>query len=565
MELCLEPWTLATDQKPGLSEAIAAALPGNLLPVLLGLAGFTLASSEEALRLHGQLTVDDIWQLDLVLRQPGTELELRQNRILGSSVGGILRGAFDGLLALLSEAEAIPLDFAGTATRELAQSLEFLTIEELGELCRLLQGSMTSKEPEGGGLPAIVHQALLGLPPEPPSEELALGTLWLGLAGAQFALAERSYVVLSQLPGPSARLKSRIALTLAEARFERGHLAGFHSLTAKALAQDPSDRLARRQQATSLLLLGEGREALEIWRSLKAEYPDDAGFLVGEGRALIALGQHDAAAGVLLQALVKLDGQSGELEPLLCDLCAALIQGGRFKEVAILAVERDAAFAASNELTASLAAALMGLGDCGAAVERLADRLGVAPEFVAGHALRSQALRALGEDEKAIESARAAVEAEPETRLWKIALADALVEAGRHDEAASVFAKLATTGPITSGAWSVLMARKKEEEGSTTDAERWLREALAELPDDAFVRSQYGAFLISQGRSGEAVDLCATFLETRPRYPEGLLHLQTALLSLVKDEQVRLGADFQRLQALLVRTNERLAALDDEA
>lgn len=394
----------------------------------------------------------------------------------------------------------------------------------------------------------------------------------LGLSLGDFGLAEQGYAAMKQSgSGATPLLRARVALELAQARLLREHSEGYAALIKQAYELTPDDPVVIRQRGTAQLLSEDWSAALETWSSLSEKSPNDFHCRYALAQAYEGLGQLEQA----LENYERLIGDlsKGELTEDKKDfLVTALghmsglqVSLGRHDELAEMARHYAPIFSREPNLINVLVSSLFMIYKYEEGKRLLDASLEQAPDNTLAYVLKSRSLLALGQAEEAIKSARKAVELDDEQSLWKISLAEALVEGNEHKEASLIFAQLAKNagGEVPSATYMCLQAGKHETDGEVFKADEIYRQALGAHSESHFARSEYGAFLISQERVLEAVDLLTTLLEMAPAYLPGLMNLQTALILVLKNPETN-DVDKERCQAVLLKVNERLSKLAEE-
>lgn len=389
----------------------------------------------------------------------------------------------------------------------------------------------------------------------------------LGLSLGDYGLAEQGYAAMKQSgSGASSLLRARVALELAQARFLREHLAGYSALIKQAYDLTPEDPVVIRQRATAQLVLGEWPAAVQSWMQLVEQSPKDIHYRYGLAQAYEGMEETEKALETY-ESLVG-DMSIGDLTDegreilvtALGHMSGLQVTLGRHDELAETARHYAPIFSREPKLINVLVSSLFMIYKYEEGARLLDASLALDPNNALAHILKARSLLALGKADLAIESARRAVALDDNQALWKIALAEALVEGNEHKEASLLFGKLAKGegGTVPSGTYMVLVAGKHEAEGEFEKAEKWFRMALGTYSESHFTRSEYGAFLISRERPSDAVDLLTTLLEMAPNYVPGLRNLQSALILVLKDQDVTI-LDKERCEAILLRVNERLA------
>jgi tetratricopeptide (TPR) repeat protein len=364
-----------------------------------------------------------------------------------------------------------------------------------------------------GRIEARVLEALEG-ERSPIEPEDALALCWIGLAHGDSGLAELSWLALpDSLPSD---LRCRVAVRLALARLERGHREGAERLFAKARALNPREttlRLAALEvfdeaaepSAEALAALEAQRDwpqlrprldlikaqsqlaedrakaafaTLAPWRAVLSErsaqggrkpWPQAEGWLLERSLILLAQAALRAEEAESLLSLVEVVPELREISAdfARAELLALLVKNRRPEAIARLeAVLREKDDPLDRLL---LARALMAEGEAGQAA--------------------AEARKARAQVQKLpAESLSGA-----ERQQFEISLAEALLEAGEAEASREAFQAALQLGPVASASWTVLLARKAEEDGELAKAEELFQSAIGLWPDSHFARSEYGA------------------------------------------------------------------------
>lgn len=301
-------------------------------------------------------------------------------------------------------------------------------------------------------------------------------------------------------------------------------------------AQAPGESLAAAERA-----LDEGRagDAVEIFRRLAAERPDDPRLQAGLGRALSLADRYGEAAETLGRAVA---GGAGDLRTLLY-LGSALWESGRPEE--------------ADPVLARAAAAARGTG----------------AEFLAQQQLGRLRLWA-GRPEAAIPALERAVALRPEAPTPRLDLARALAAAGRTEEAVAAFRAVLERAPDSHHArWGLAQALlrldRREEAAAELAAYRELYAASQERTQRIMLqRSEIdrGWHLIAGGRPAEAEAVFRALIESHGEGVDPLLGLARALAgqgdhqaaAAALERAVALAPDREDLRRLLAQ--ERLAS-----
>jgi tetratricopeptide (TPR) repeat protein len=578
--LLCSPWT-STDQDKSL-QSLQRIVSGRFLPTIYSLAGLDMKGRDDDAPnpgLEGVLSrsgkAGKTWSL--VLSLGDQQSPAQKNPIKTASQ---LFNAFHKALAELG----LLSDFSNTGMQVAENWIRCfgsLPLTELDTLCECFEdlelfstGSTEVKTRLAGRLAASREDTLrnvflrIALGERQGARPIFARSLTLlGLCLGDYGLAEQGYVALKENgAGADPTLQARIALELAQARFEREHLDGYYALINQAQNLAPEDPVVLRQVATACLVKNKPKESLEIWESLLNKQPLNPNYLFGQAQALEGLKKQEEAQATYQKILEQLgakeldDESEALLSAVLGPITAGLVAAHEHDAVLQLAAHYAPIFGKHPALINVLASSLIMIHKYDHAGRLLDQSLIVDPDNALSLALKGRTLLALGHPKDAVSLIRKASTTDPNSQLWTIALAEALVEAEELEEASVIFKELAEQegGAVASGTFMVLVARKHEDNGDTEKAEEWYRTAVGAYSDSHFTRSEYGAFLIQQARVSEAADLLSTLLEIAPGYLGGIKNLQSALLILLKSPATA-KLDKERTQALLLRVNTLLA------
>ena len=147
----------------------------------------------------------------------------------------------------------------------------------------------------------------------------------------------------------------------------------------------------------------------------------------------------------------------------------------------------------------SLGAALLGLGKSGEAITPLETALAARPDHPDTYFTLAEAYRAVGRIEDAYAAAENGLKGSPDYLQGRMAMADALLDMGRHDEARDAFEDIVHRDPTDKAALAKLGAFHYHA-GEFADAERKLKLAVGDLPDDVEAHWHLAAIYLSQRR-----------------------------------------------------------------
>jgi tetratricopeptide (TPR) repeat protein len=577
--LYCSPWTVAQGAKD--VAALCRVVPAHLIPALYGLAGLSWFDSEDegAAELQGQLSSDDQgYELTLTLKT-GEQEQSKSARLKNQTASQLFQVIYQ-LLSELGLLEKVCADeqelveqwsrcFGSMALKELQcicdcfEDVVAASTASLEGEARVIKQFDQSQESSLRG--AFIRIVVGNIPKVRPI--FARSLTLLGIALGNFSLAEQGYVAMKVSgSGASALLRARVALHLAHARLEREHPEGYQALIKQAVELAPEDPVVNRMQATARMMQKDFEGALELYNTL-TERQSDPRLLYGKAHALSSLNRLEEALDCyrsVLEALEKDDFLSPEkdlVSGVLGEMTALMVSEGKHDELSQLSSQYAPIFSQRPKLINVLATSLLMSFKYEEAGQLLDQNLKIAPDSALTHTLKARSLLPLDRAEEAIDFVRKAVELEPEQDMWRISLAEVLVEAKQHDEASQLFQELSKkeSGLVSSGVYMMLIARKHEDDNDLEKAEEWYQSALGAYGESHLLRSEYGAFLIARDRPSEAIDLLSTLLELAPRFTRGMKNLQTALLLVLQSQEIS-TVDRDRCQALLVRVHEVLAS-----
>lgn len=538
----------------------------------------------EALRLHGAVTGLGA-KIQVELRAEDSSLIAGDGRRIVEAFDGEkplserrLGEVFAGYRAALAQAlpKLAPRGPVAAGLELLEKSLADWSLGRLEKLVLMLEEAnrgarLRYDSKKLSRIEARVLDALEG-ERSPIEPEDALALCWIGLAHGDSGLAELAWLALpDSLP---AGFRARVAVRLALGRLERGHREGAEKLLAKARALSAGEttlQLAELEFLPEAALRPGALAALEAqgdWSQLRPRLElIRAQVLLAEDRAKAAF---EALAPWLAALSRRSEGAGRKPWPqaegwLLERALGVLSQAALRAEEAEALLSLVSAVPELREISADLARgellALIVKNRRPEAIARLEAVLREKDDPF-DRLLLARALMAEGEARRAAAEARSAraqmqeLAAESlsgvERQQFDISLAEALLEAGEAEASREAFQGALQQGPIASASWTVLLARKAEEDGELAKAEELFQSAIGLWPDSHFARSEYGAFLIASRRFDEAIPLLATLLESHPRYRPALENLQGALSLAPESEftkalQSRVEAAFREL------------------
>jgi len=242
-------------------------------------------------------------------------------------------------------------------------------------------------------------------------------------------------------------------------RFVLGALLGALLLApVQALGETPASPLAEAERA-----LDEGRaaDAVEIYRKLAAERPDDPRLQALLGRALSLADRYGESAEALQKAV---NGGVSDLRTLLF-LGSALWESGRPDEAdPVLARAAAAARGTGAEFLAQQQLGRLRLWDGrpDAALPALERAVALRPDAPTPRLDLARALDGAGRTEDAVAAYRAVLERAPDSHHAHWGLAQALLRLGRRDEAAAELAKYKELYAVNQERTRELMLQRSE-------------------------------------------------------------------------------------------------------
>jgi tetratricopeptide (TPR) repeat protein len=201
------------------------------------------------------------------------------------------------------------------------------------------------------------------------------------------------------------------------------------------------------------------------------------------------------------------------------------------------------------------AAILATLGRAHEAAELLRGELAERPDWTDGRARLAELLEGLGDWEGAAAQWSLLLESQPGDHRSRIRMGRALGEAGRGEEAASVFEMVTQTPGVSPEANRfalVFLGDQLEQLRRYPDAERAYREALDADPEDHEVRLQLAIFYQDRGRIVEAREEIDRLLASLPPQSDPWFELTTTAASLLS-QQGRLEEATRMLEQALER------------
>jgi tetratricopeptide (TPR) repeat protein len=174
---------------------------------------------------------------------------------------------------------------------------------------------------------------------------------------------------------------------------------------------------------------------------------------------------------------------------------------------------------------------------------------------------------------------RKAVELAPDRALFQFSLGEALMHVGKNDEAIAAFKSAAELGKARRGAEDILSRGRALYDlgymfgvlGRHSEAPAFFEEAIAQLPNNAEARAQYGIYLYRQKKYDQALVQLRQAVQLGPRHRQANLHFALCLKQLghqaEADAYLKRFKDLQNefenaeREAVLARMQENLAAL----
>ncbi|MDF1667164.1 MAG: hypothetical protein P1V97_35800, partial [Planctomycetota bacterium] len=520
------PWSGKSSQSLGTS--LHRIVPGSFIPTIYRHAGVLWGdSADDAVQILDGVFDPEAMRLSLTLKhgeEPPKNIEI----VVPAGTATALLSSVEQSMAKLRL-----LDSLGDSERALinqwSRCFGSLPLAEFQIICEcyedIVAAYSTSPEAEkrlvqhsaqarAGTLRDTFLRLALG---ERPScrPVFARSLTLLGLSLGDYGLAEQGYAAMKQSgSGATPLLRARVALELAQARFLREHLSGYSALIKQAYELTPEDPVVIRQRGTAQLVLKEWAAAVETWTALVAQSPKDIHYRYGLGQAYEGLEESEKALETYeslvgdLSGLELTEDRRDLLVTVLGHVSGLQIHLGRHDDLAETARHYAPIFSREPKLINVLVSSLFMIYKYEEGGRLLDASLALDPDNPLAHILKCRSLLALGNAPAAIESARKAVALDDNQPLWKVALAEALVEGNEHKEGSLLFGKLAKEagGMVPSGTYMVLVAGKHEADGEFEKAEKSYRAAVGTYSESHFTRSEYGAFLISRERYADAVD-----------------------------------------------------------
>ena len=290
-------------------------------------------------------------------------------------------------------------------------------------------------------------------------------------------------------------------------------------------------------EAEALLADGKYERGLEIIDQAIAENPNNARFHYVRGNALTYL-DRDAEARAAYEKAIALDDTDALPHAGIGNLIA-------FQANATIEHRRESIpyFQAALKLDPNLAPAhqalgvvLLSLGQLQEAVEALDTANRLAPNVETAYGL-AQAYAKLGDDQKALEHAKSALEYEPEQSGVDLRLlyARLLEKNNQPEDAAREYehaAKLGADSPLV----RFEVARGLLELGDPDAAMVHMKWLLEAVPNEAPVWVNYGRILIAQGKAKDAVAQFDKALELEPGSQAAQTYRIEALVASIERE-----------------------------
>ena len=271
-------------------------------------------------------------------------------------------------------------------------------------------------------------------------------------------------------------------------------------------------------------------KAVELYRAIIREMPDNATVLVELSEALVAIGTPEAikeAGDVFDNALIWL--------PPPADANQWVARGGmlgrlgRWNEALPFfrrALEIDARHTGA---AARLGYTLIQLGQTEAGVARLAEALKKAPPSAAYELVLAQALDHLGRGDEAVVHLRRYVELgpEPDSAADRAVLGGALFRLDRMEEAVPHLQAAVKAGESSESRWRLGLALLQL--GRNADALPHMKQSIDDMPPSASNHYYYGMALARAGRMEESVGRFEKAVSLKADHLDALLSLGIAL------------------------------------
>jgi tetratricopeptide (TPR) repeat protein len=346
-------------------------------------------------------------------------------------------------------------------------------------------------------------------------EALGAGQLALGrMDEAERALGRATELEPDQ-PGPWTKLGI--------VRMESGNIRDAMDAFNRALDADDDYRFAHQRLGLIYEYEGDSARAIEhLRRGLEGTDSSYLGVAVNLGRLLNDAGRYGETIAQLEPRLaVSSDGTAHMV------LATAYYGAGRYEEA-------QGMFERAGELDPALDEARLGAamsrreaGDPESALDRISELLRGRPSWTAATVEYGKTLLAAGR----LDEARAVFDRYVATGGSKVAADKAIaryhVGRSEFDAAEEIYLDLADAGIADAEVFAQL-SEFAMTDGRIVEAERFLREGLADFRDDPFLLYRLGNFLGAVGRYGEAVDVLARLQGMVPNDPNVVRALSLA-------------------------------------
>ena len=316
-------------------------------------------------------------------------------------------------------------------------------------------------------------------------------------------------------------LEGRRALAVMAADRQDWEEARRHSEAGLAQAPDATDLNAVAAAVAYRDALEAGTTAPEAVEAAAAALEADPSLSIARRVLIDARTREDAplAAARLAEEGLALDREDGDLWRL---RIAALGQAGEEEAAAEALREAVAARPNDQELTQTLIAYLLSIGDAGEVEELLRARI-AGPEDVDGRAAVVALLRQTQGPEAALAELDAllADESTPEPARFQALRAALLYDMDRREEGLAEMEALveAAEDPVERAELAVSMARMRGGLGDRVGARAAVEAALADDPSQAEALKLQAAWLVEEDRPDEAIEALRTALVSAPRDP----------------------------------------------